>query len=98
MKHMKRTSVAIGIFTVLWGLTMRAQAPEVNPFVGMWKLNLQRSQSSYSNPPNYSRLRGYQDRGGGWMYHTIIDSIGNAADFTFAAVRYDGKEYPVYTS
>jgi hypothetical protein len=90
--------MAIWVFTLVCGFATRAQAPLANPFVGMWKLSLERSRLSDSPPPNYVRFRGYQDRGGGWMYHTIVDSIGNAADFTFAAVRYDGKEYPVYTS
>ncbi len=89
---------AIGILTLLCGMAVRAQAPSESPFVGMWKMNLERSQLPFSPPPNYSRLRSYQDRGDGWMYHTVIDSIGNAADFTFATARYDEKEYPVYTS
>jgi hypothetical protein len=98
MRHTKKTSAGIGILTLLCGLTMRAQAPAENPFIGFWKLNLERSRLPTPPPANYVRLRRYEDQGGGWMFHTIIDSIGKAADFTFAAARYDEKEYPVYTS
>ena len=80
------------------GFAIQAQNPEHNVFIGTWKLNLQKSKLQGSPPPNYADFRKYEDRGGGWMFHTIIFSWAGGAGFGFTAARYDGKEYPVYTS
>src|ERR1700722_14817848 len=95
---MRRRLIVTGLLTLICGLAMPAQAPVENPFIGSWKLSLERSRLSGTPPPNYVRLRRYEDHGGGWMFHTVVDSIGKAADFTFAAARYDENEYPVYSS
>jgi hypothetical protein len=39
----------------------------------------------------------YEDHGGGLMLHTIISGQFKGG-FLFAAVKYDGNEYPVYVS
>jgi hypothetical protein len=77
---------------------IQAQAPPRNAFIGMWKLNLQKSRLQGSPPRDYASFRKYEDHGGGWMFHTLIFSYANGAGFVFAAARYDGKEYPSYAS
>ncbi len=41
-------------------------------------------------------FREYRDAGGGLMLHTIVGVFGEGAGFTFVAVKYDGKPYPVF--
>ncbi|MGH8142618.1 MAG: hypothetical protein ACREU2_08905 [Steroidobacteraceae bacterium] len=79
---------------------LRAQTDSGNrPFVGFWKLNLQKSKMHI--PPGapqggFALYRQYEDRGGGWMFHNVTTVTARGADFLFTAARYDGKQYPVY--
>lgn len=67
------------------------------PFVGVWKLNVEKSKL-HVPPGEFARYRQYEDPGNGWMFHTIINITARGTSFTFAAARYDGRQYPVYTT
>lgn len=67
------------------------------PFVGVWKLNVEKSKL-HLPPGEFARYRQYDDHGNGWMFHTIINITAQGTSFTFAAARYDGQQYPVYTT
>jgi hypothetical protein len=93
-----RWPVVIGTLILACTSAIRAQSPVKNPFIGSWKLNLERSKIQGAPPRNYVSMRQYTDSGDGWMFHKSISSYDGGGDFTFPAARYDGKEYPVYTS
>ena len=85
---------------ILSAFSLRAQEPAAdsappapaapNPFLGSWK--------EVKAPAGVTRIRIYQDKGDGLMLHTILEIMPSGSDFTFAAVHYDGKEYPVFDS
>ena len=80
-------------------LTLHAQAPATigNPFLGSWKLNLEKS--GIPAQAGVVVVRQYQDQGGGLMLHTIVTITpdpDHGARFDFAAAKYDGKDYPVF--
>jgi len=79
---------------------LRAQTPAAgtNPFLGSWRLNLEKSQPASPLPRNFISVRVYEDGGGGLMLHTVVNSYAGGAGFLFTAAKYDGREYPVYTS
>jgi hypothetical protein len=97
MSH--RISVAVAACAVLLlGVSgVPAQSPEssANPLIGVWKMNVEASRLQAGR--DYVSVRQYEERGG-WMYHTIIYGYPRGTGFTFTAVRYDGREYPVYTA
>ncbi|MGH8142681.1 MAG: hypothetical protein ACREU2_09220 [Steroidobacteraceae bacterium] len=80
---------------------LRAQTDGGNrPFVGFWKLNLQKSKMHFrpgASQGGFALYRQYEDRGGGWMFHNVTTVTPKGADFLFTAARYDGKQYPVYS-
>jgi hypothetical protein len=80
---------------VACSFALHAQAPaaDANPFLGSWKRNFEKSGAPQ---PGVISVRQYQDQGGGLMLHTIVTINPGGATFTFAAVRYDGKDYPVF--
>ena len=81
------------LFLCAFALQAQAPAAAVNPFLGSWKRNFEKSGTPQ---PGVTSVRQYQDQGGGLMLHTILTNTPNGATFTFTAARYDGKEYPVY--
>jgi hypothetical protein len=69
------------------------------PFIGLWKLNVEKSKAppGVHIPPGFTVYRQYQDEGDGWIFETattIIPSRG--PQFLFTAARFDGKPYPDY--
>lgn len=94
----KRQFIGASALALLCAFATHAQAPAANPFLGSWKLNLERSKLSGKLPAGYVSFRHYEDHGSGWMYHTIVNTYETGASFTITAARYDEKEYPVYTS
>lgn len=72
-----------------------AAANDNHPFVGIWKLSIQKSHMRVP-PGDFALYREYQDHGDGWMYHTVINVSARRVGFLFAAARYDGRQYPVY--
>jgi hypothetical protein len=89
-------AVSLGVTLAVLGVV--AQSPTSNPFAGVWKQNPQRSKMNGTAPPEWRNFRRYEEQANGWMVHTISWSFAGGADFTFTTVRYDGMEYPVYTS
>jgi len=75
----------------------QAPAPAANPFLGIWKLNYEKSTVA-APAPGTVRMRKYEDRGDGLILHTVVTGGPNTVDFLFTACRWDGKEYPVYAS
>jgi hypothetical protein len=98
MRYARKASGAIGALILISGCAVSAQSPAPNPFIGLWKLNIERSRLPGTPPPNYAAFRRYEDHGEGWMYHTIVFSWASGANFNFTAARYDRKDYPVYAS
>jgi hypothetical protein len=96
-----RSAWRIGIATVLLvaaACIASAQADSGNrPFVGTWKLNSDKSQLRGA-PPGFELFRQYEDRGNGWMLHTVISVSPRGVGFLFSAARYDGKQYPVWNA
>ena len=66
----------------------QAALAAANPFLGSWK--------EAKGQPGTTRVRIYEDKGDGLMLHTILTISPQDTGFTFAAVRYDGQEYPVF--
>jgi hypothetical protein len=86
--------------TVLMGaaaLQAQAPAPEKNPFLGIWKLNYEKSTVA-APAPGTVRMRKYEDRGDGLILHTVTTGGPSNVDFLFTACRWDGTEYPVFAS
>jgi len=76
----------------------QTQANGANHFLGSWRLNIEKSQPANPLPRNFMSVRVYEDGGGGLMLHTVVNSYARGAGFLFTAAKYDGREYPVYTS
>lgn len=97
---MRKAKYAILLVAVL-ALTsgpMTARADNGNqPFVGVWKLNFQKS---HLRAPlgTVAVYRQYEDHGDGWMFHTVINVTPRGSGFLFMAARYDGQQYPVYNA
>ena len=92
------TAVAAIAVLALTSPLVSAQTDGGNrPFVGAWKLNLEKSHMR-APPIGFAVYRQYEARGQGWMFHTVITITPRRTDFLFAAVRYDGRHYPVYNS
>jgi hypothetical protein len=91
--RMKCRALALALFLASCVLFAQAPAAAANPFLGSWKRNAEKSGTPQ---PGLILVRQYQDQGGGLMLHTIIILRPDMAGFVFAAVRYDGKEYPIY--
>jgi hypothetical protein len=93
-----RLVLAVSLGVTLAAFGVKAQSPTANPFAGVWKQNTERSKMNGTPPPEWRNFRRYEEQANGWMVHTISWSFAGGADFTFTTVRYDGMEYPVYTS
>ena len=99
MRHARIFSLVVALLA--WGPALvTAQAVQTEggnrPFVGVWKLNVQRSQLQRPPSGDFVLYRQYEDHGDGWMFHTVINTSARGVGFLFAAARYDGKQYPVY--
>jgi hypothetical protein len=95
--HMKCLALALAMFLGSCALHAQAPATGANPFLGSWRLNFEKS--GITVPAGIIVVRQYQDQGGGLMLHTIASispDPNDGAGFTFAAARYDGKDYPVF--
>ncbi len=97
MQHVKVLSLMVALAALSPSLVTAQTDSGNQPFVGVWKLNVQRSHMR-APPADFALYRQYEDRGDGWMYHTVINVSSRGAGFLFAAARYDGKQYPVYNA
>ena len=64
-----------------------------DPFVGVWKLNAEKSKYEAGGAP-MSFTRTYEDRGGGTMFMTTDVTIRQGSTRAYLVYRRDGKPYP----
>ena len=64
-----------------------------DPFIGVWKLNPQKSKYESGGAPT-SFTRTYEDRGGGTIFMTTDVTIPQGSTRTYVVYRRDGKPYP----
>jgi hypothetical protein len=69
-------------------------ASSADPFVGVWKLNADKSKYESGGAPR-SFIRTYEDRGGGTIF-MITDAAGTQgpAERAYLVYKRDGKAYP----
>jgi hypothetical protein len=65
-----------------------------DPFVGTWKLNLEKSKFSPGPPPQSRTLKIAAQENG---YKAVVDSVDSQGkpNHSEMALKYDGKDYPV---
>jgi hypothetical protein len=66
------------------------------PFIGLWKLNLDKSHRRA--PATFTAYREFHDAGDGWIFETVTTLTPRGPRFLFTAARFDGKPYPDYTA
>ncbi len=93
----RRNRLCLAMVVGAVGLQSQVPAPGANPFLGIWKLNYEKSTVA-APAPGTIRMRRYEDRGDGLLLHTVVTGGPNNVDFLFTACRWDGKEYPVFAS
>lgn len=93
---------SLGAGVALWGLVSRtivsAQvAPDQEPRIGIWKLNLEKSQFTPGTAPQM-QVRRLESRPDGFVVFTQVglDAQGGPT-FIQATYKFDGKPYPEYT-
>ena len=64
-----------------------------DPFIGIWKLNRQKSKYESGGAPT-SFTRTYEDRGGGTIFMTTDVTIPQGSTRAYLVYRRDGKPYP----
>lgn len=64
-----------------------------DPFLGVWKLNPQKSKYESGGAPT-SFTRTYEDRGGGTIFMTTDVTIPQGSTRSYLVYRRDGKPYP----
>jgi hypothetical protein len=75
----------------------QTSSSSIDPRIGTWKLNLEKSQFPAGNAPRV-QVRRLESRPDGFTVFTQsgIDAEGNPT-FTQASYKFDGNEYPEYT-
>ena len=68
-------------------------APTKDPFIGVWKLNREKSKYESGGAPT-SFTRTYEDRGGGTIFMTTDVTIPQGSTRAYLVYRRDGKPYP----
>ena len=68
-------------------------APAKDLFIGVWKLNPQKSKYESGGAPT-SFTRTYEDRGGGTIFMTTDVTIPQGSTRAYLVYRRDGKPYP----
>jgi hypothetical protein len=93
----------IRMTTILYALASvldvigQTSGSSVDPRIGTWKLNLEKSQFAAGSAPRV-QVRKLETRPDGFTVFTQsgIDAEGNPT-FTQASYKFDSKEYPEYT-
>ena len=67
--------------------------PTKNPFMGVWRLNREKSKYESGGTPT-SFTRTYEDRGGGTIFMTTDVTIPQGSTRAYLVYRRDGKPYP----
>ena len=73
--------------------TAKPAATRADPFIGVWKLNADKSKYESGGAPK-SFVRTYEDRGGGTIFMTTDVTIPQGSARAFLVYRRDGKPYP----
>src|SRR4029079_5662772 len=68
-------------------------APTKDPFIGVWKLNREKSKYESGGAPT-SFTRTYEDRGGGTIFMTTDVTIPQGSTRAYLVYRRDGKPSP----
>jgi len=92
------SGIAVSIVLHIIVASAEAQVPAPKaalPIVGMWKLNVEKSNLRL--PPDYVEIRQYRLRPDGFLVGLLI--TGNAQGYRYLqfTAKSDGKEYPEYT-
>ena len=90
--------VALMLSSAVWAQTpARTAKPATtragDPFLGVWKLNPDKSKYESGGAPK-SFVRTYEDRGGGTIFMTTDVTIPQGSARAFLVYRRDGKPYP----
>jgi len=89
--------VALMLSSAVWAQTpartARSAATRADPFIGVWKLNPDKSKYESGGAPK-SFVRTYEDRGGGTIFMTTDVTIPQGSARAFLVYRRDGKPYP----
>jgi hypothetical protein len=87
--------LAVTVLAVVGVVPVFPAAQSGNPWVGSWRLNVQKSTYSPGPPPK-SQTRTYEDRGEAGMLITLqgVNAQGNPT-LQQMAFKVDGKEYPL---
>jgi len=97
-RHMliRMTTILYALASVL-GVIGQTSGSRVDPRIGTWKLNLEKSQFAAGSAPRV-QVRKLETRPDGFTVFTQsgIDAEGNPT-FTQASYKFDSKEYPEYT-
>jgi hypothetical protein len=81
---------------VLLGVTPAVS--QQDPFIGVWKVNAERSVYEAGRPPR-SFVRSYEDRGGGTILLTVeAVTASGAPSRIYLVYKRDGKPYPESTT
>jgi hypothetical protein len=100
---MNRRRIIACMLLAGFGLSAQTPAPSFRRdlLVGSWKVNWEKSKLQIADGPLPNLYRRYEDYGDGLMLHTVIVvdvTQKHAQLMLIAAVKYDNKEYPTYTS
>ncbi len=90
---MSKRSVVIAA-TILFLLAVATVAWAADPFVGTWKLNLEKSKYSPGPPPKSATLKIEAQKNGLKYVTDGVNAQGNPTHAEFAFI-YDGKDYPL---
>ena len=90
--------MALALSSAVWAQTpARTAKPAAtraaDPFIGVWKLNPNKSKYESGGAPK-SFVRTYEDRGGGTIFMTTDVTIPQGSARAFLVYRRDGKPYP----
>ena len=100
-----RSASLLALVALLWSTSALAQraarpaatataaATSVDPFVGVWKLNAEKSKYESGGAPK-SFIRTYEDRGGGTIFMTTDVTVPQGSARAYLVYRRDGKPYP----
>jgi hypothetical protein len=91
------TVLILGIVGSYMAVSAQTPNPSLDPRVGTWKLNLEKSQYAPGLAPK-TQVRRIESRPDGFSVFTLVgqDAQGNPM-FIQSVYKFDGKEYPEYT-
>ena len=89
-----RSIIAIGLLLFVCLAVSEAQAQSQHRIIGTWEMNAERSPGGPQR-----ETRSYEQRDDGFFLYTRSTVGANGGpSFTLIAFKFDGKEYPSYTT